>query len=67
MANHDLLNKIIRASAKLTSAELEMLLNTTRRQKEEADRFIKPDDAELCILNDDDDHSSTDGLCIKKI
>ena len=58
---YDLLNEIIRATERLTAAELEMLLNVARRQKEEAE--ARTDDDSLCLAQDQDVLE----LAIKKI
>ncbi|MFH2108225.1 MAG: hypothetical protein ABII93_06105 [Chrysiogenia bacterium] len=60
MNGHELLNRIIRASEKLSASELEMLMNVARRMKETA----TASDPGLCI-KDSNDPENYDGLLIE--
>lgn len=64
---HELLNKIIRACPRLTAAELEMLMNVARRQREECAASEREN---LCLRDDGDaarSDYSDDELLLKKI
>jgi hypothetical protein len=61
---HDLLNRILRASERLSPGELEMLMNVARRLKDEAAAVRSAPGLHIIDTEEQDD---TDGLCIQDI
>jgi hypothetical protein len=61
---HDLLNRILRASERLSPGELEMLMNVARRLKEEAIAVRSTPGLHIVDTEEQDD---TDELCIQDI